>query len=55
MAWVPEVGGMSEGEVAMFMQNFLICFEMLCFSILHLFAFPATRYQMQAQSQGKMN
>jgi len=51
LGWIPDVEGWSEGEVATNIQNLLICFEMLCFSVLHIFAFPVTRYKIQAQSQ----
>jgi hypothetical protein len=41
----------SEGDIAIGFNALLVCFEMIIFSIFHLFAFPAAPYIAQSESQ----
>jgi len=51
---IPEAFGLSEGEFAIAVQNFAITIEMFGIAILHLYAFPADMYRIQAQSQAPL-
>ena len=44
LAQTTDVGGADAEEWAMSAQNFLICLEMLCFSIAHFYCFPTEEW-----------
>eukprot|EP01113_Clastostelium_recurvatum_P043513 TRINITY_DN7215_c0_g1_i1.p1 TRINITY_DN7215_c0_g1~~TRINITY_DN7215_c0_g1_i1.p1 ORF type:complete len:483 (-),score=95.89 TRINITY_DN7215_c0_g1_i1:44-1492(-) len=50
--WIPSVDGWNTGEVSIGLQNFLICFEMFLIALMHIKAFPAEIYRVQAMSSG---
>eukprot|EP01112_Ceratiomyxa_fruticulosa_P016568 TRINITY_DN5031_c0_g1_i1.p1 TRINITY_DN5031_c0_g1~~TRINITY_DN5031_c0_g1_i1.p1 ORF type:complete len:494 (+),score=86.23 TRINITY_DN5031_c0_g1_i1:318-1799(+) len=52
--WLPGVDGWDVGEVSVGLQNFLICFEMFIISLMHIKAFPAEQYRVQAMRQAPL-
>jgi len=46
--WIPSVYCWSVGDVAIGLQNFLICFEMFFISLMHISAYPYELYRVRA-------
>lgn len=46
--WIPSVNCWSVGDVAIGLQNFLICFEMFFISLMHISAYPYELYRVRA-------
>jgi len=51
---IPELWGMTSAEVAVCIQNAVICVEMAGVSILHLWAFPHDIYRVSSQSEAPL-
>jgi len=54
LGWVPSFRDWDNSRKGTTLQNMLICFEMVIFAFLHLFAFPYDIYQVGTQSQAPL-
>uniref|UniRef100_A0A6B2L757 Uncharacterized protein n=1 Tax=Arcella intermedia TaxID=1963864 RepID=A0A6B2L757_9EUKA len=54
LGWIPKFRDWDHARIGTTLQNLLICFEMLIFAFLYLFAFPYDIYQVNTQTQAPL-